>query len=154
MTSQTKYLGLILDEHLTFKYHLQNLKLKLNRANCLLSKIRYSPCQIPLTANNILCTLWFIPKIRLSNLGSKMKWIYWINWKNTKQIVFLTQIISRWQKKADMKVVFSISRQQKWNLHRQFSKNCNFPNIQLKGVVNRLPPFKNLSDHTNKFLMG
>ena len=36
-----KYLGLIHDEHLTFKYHLQNLKLKLNRANCLLSKIRF-----------------------------------------------------------------------------------------------------------------
>ena len=36
----------------------------------------------------------------------------------------------------------------------EFSKNCIFPNIQLKGVVNRLPPFKNLSDHTNKFLMG
>ena len=31
----------MLDEHLTFKYHLENLKLKLNRANCLLSKIRY-----------------------------------------------------------------------------------------------------------------
>ena len=38
---KTKYLGLILDEHLTFKYHLENLKLKLNKANCLLSKIRY-----------------------------------------------------------------------------------------------------------------
>ena len=35
MISETKYLGLILD------YHLQNLKLKLNRANCFLSKIRY-----------------------------------------------------------------------------------------------------------------
>ena len=41
MISQTRYLGLMLDEHLTFKYYLQNLKLKLNRANCLLSKIRY-----------------------------------------------------------------------------------------------------------------
>ena len=41
MISKTKHLGLILDEHLTFKYHLQNLKLKLNRANCFLSKIRY-----------------------------------------------------------------------------------------------------------------
>ena len=41
MISVTKYLGLILDEYLTFKYHLQKLKLKLNRANCLLSKIRY-----------------------------------------------------------------------------------------------------------------
>ena len=58
--------------------------------------------------------------------------------------VFLTQIISRRQKNADAKVVLSISRQQKWNLHRQFSKNCIFPNIKLKGVVNRLPPFKYL----------
>ena len=41
MISQTRYLGLMLDEHLTFKYYLQNLKLKLNRANCLKSKIRY-----------------------------------------------------------------------------------------------------------------
>ena len=38
---KTKYLGIILDEHLTFKYHLENLNLKLKRANCLLSKIRY-----------------------------------------------------------------------------------------------------------------
>ena len=68
--------------------------------------------------------------------------------------VFLTQIISRRQKNADAKVVLSISYRQKWNLHQQFSKNCIFPNIQLKDVVNRLPPFKNLSDHTNKFLMG
>ena len=29
-----------------------------------------------------------------------------------------------------------------------------FPNIQLKGVVNRLPLFKDLSDHTNMLLMG
>ena len=68
--------------------------------------------------------------------------------------VFLTQIISCRQKNADAKVVLPISRQQKWNSHRQFSKNGIFPNIQLKGVVNRLPPFKNLSNHTNKFLMG
>ena len=30
-------------------------------------------------------------------------------------------------------------------------KSCIFPNIQLKGVVHRLPSFKNLSDHTNRF---
>ena len=36
-----KYLGIILDKHLTFKYHLENLNLKLSRANCLLSKIGY-----------------------------------------------------------------------------------------------------------------
>ena len=68
--------------------------------------------------------------------------------------VFLTQIISRRQKNADGKVALSISRRKKWNSRRQFSKNCIFPNIQLNGVVNRLPPFKNLSDHTNRFLMG
>ena len=34
-------------------------------------------------------------------------------------------------------------------------KNCIFPNIPLKkGVVKRLPPFKNLSGYTNRFLMG
>ena len=38
---KTKYLGIILDEHLTFKCHLENLNLKLNRAYCLLSEIRY-----------------------------------------------------------------------------------------------------------------
>ena len=68
--------------------------------------------------------------------------------------VFLTQIISRRQKNADAKVALSISRRQTWNSRRQSSKNCIFPNIQLKDVVNRLPPFKNLSDHTNMFLMG
>ena len=42
---------------------------------------------------------------------------------------------------------------QKWNLRWQFSKNFIFPNIQLKGVVSRIPRFKNLSDHINRFLM-
>ena len=68
--------------------------------------------------------------------------------------VFLNQIISCQQKNANAKLVLSISCRQKWNSYWQFSKNCIFPNIHLKGVVNRLPPFKNLSDHTNKFLMG
>ena len=67
--------------------------------------------------------------------------------------VFLTQFISCQQKNTDANVVL-ISCWEKWNLQRQFSKNCIFSNIQLKGVVNRLPPFKNLCDHTNIFLMG
>ena len=58
--------------------------------------------------------------------------------------VFLTQIISRRQKNANAKVALSISRRQKWKSHRQFSKNCIFPNIQLKGVVNKLLRFKKL----------
>ena len=52
--SDTKYFGLILNEH--FKYHSQNLKLKLNRANCLLSKIRYY-VKFPLL-RTIYCTLF------------------------------------------------------------------------------------------------
>ena len=68
--------------------------------------------------------------------------------------VFLTQIISRRQKNTDAKVFLSISRRQKSNSRRQFSNNCIFPNIQLKGVARRLSPFKNLSDHTNMFLRG
>ena len=71
-----------------------------------------------------------------------------------QHLVFLTQIISRRQKNFDAKVVQWISRRQKWNLRRQFSKSCIFANIQLKGVVNRLPPFKTLSGHTNRLLMG
>ena len=65
--------------------------------------------------------------------------------------VFLTQIISHRQKNADAKVALSISRRQKWKSRRQFSKNRIFPNIQLKGVANKLLQFKNLFDHTNRF---
>ena len=65
--------------------------------------------------------------------------------------VFLTQIISRQPKNADAKVALSISHRQKWKSRRQFSKNRIFPNIQLKGVANKLLQFKNLFDHTNRF---
>ena len=65
--------------------------------------------------------------------------------------VFLTQIISRQPKNANAKVALSISHRQKWKSRRQFSENCIFPNIQLKGVANKLLQFKNLFDHTNRF---
>ena len=72
-----------------------------------------------------------------------------------KAKLFATQIISRnylakkchWQSCiinfTMAKMVFALS----------ISKSSIFPNIQLKGVVKRLPPFKYLSDHTNRFLM-
>ena len=41
MVKKTKYLGIILDENLSFKYHIENLRFKLNRANGLLAKIRH-----------------------------------------------------------------------------------------------------------------
>ena len=41
IVKEAKYLGLKLDQHLTFKQHMDTIKLKLNRANSLLVKIRY-----------------------------------------------------------------------------------------------------------------
>ena len=66
-------------------------------------------------------------------------------------VLYSTQIISRQQKNADAKVALSISRRKKWKSRRQFSKSCIFPNLQLKGVVNKLLQFKNLFDRTNRF---
>ena len=37
----TKYLGVLLDEHLLFKDHINTLKQKLNRANGIMAKLRY-----------------------------------------------------------------------------------------------------------------
>ena len=39
--ANTKYLGVLLDEHLLFKYHINMLKQKLNRANGVLAKLRH-----------------------------------------------------------------------------------------------------------------
>ena len=37
----TKYLGVLLDEHLLFKAHINTLKQKLNRVNVILAKLRH-----------------------------------------------------------------------------------------------------------------
>ena len=37
----TKYLGVLIDEHLLFKDHINFLKQKLNRPNCILAKLRH-----------------------------------------------------------------------------------------------------------------
>ena len=36
-----KYLGILIDEHLLFKDHINFLKQKLNRPNCILAKLRH-----------------------------------------------------------------------------------------------------------------
>ena len=72
----------------------------------------------------------------------------------TQVSVFLTQIISCQQKMLMQKLHngFHVSNN---GIHvNKLSKNCIFPNIKLRGVVNRLSPFKKWSDHTNRFLMG
>ena len=38
---ETRYLGMIIDEHVTFKNHIDTVKLKLNIANRLLAKLRH-----------------------------------------------------------------------------------------------------------------
>ena len=38
----TKYLGVLIDEHLLFKDHINFLKQKLNRANGILAKLRHN----------------------------------------------------------------------------------------------------------------
>ena len=38
---ETKYLGMVMDENLTFKDHKDTVKLKLNTANGLLAKLRH-----------------------------------------------------------------------------------------------------------------
>ena len=67
--------------------------------------------------------------------------------------VFLTHIISHWQKMPKRKLYNGFHVDKIGIRVSKFSKNCIFPNIQLKGVVNRLPPFKSMYDHMNKFLM-
>ena len=37
----TKYLGVIIDEHVSFKEYMNTLKQKLNRANGIVAKLRY-----------------------------------------------------------------------------------------------------------------
>ena len=41
IVKEVKYFGLKLDQHLTLKQHMDTIKLKLNRENRLLAKIRY-----------------------------------------------------------------------------------------------------------------
>ena len=38
---ETKYLGMVMDEHLTFKNHMDIVNLNINRANGLLARLRY-----------------------------------------------------------------------------------------------------------------
>ena len=42
ITTSAKYIGLILDEHLTWTLHMKTLKTELSRADGLLAKIMYS----------------------------------------------------------------------------------------------------------------
>ena len=68
--------------------------------------------------------------------------------------VILTQTIPC-QQKMPMQKLYDQFHVSKNGVHvDNFEKLVFFPNIQLQGVVNRLAPFKILSDHTSRSLMG
>ena len=52
-SSHVKYLGVILDEHLNWSYHMTNLAVKLRRSNGIISKLRHS------VSKNILISVYY-----------------------------------------------------------------------------------------------
>ena len=108
---KTKYFGIILNEHLTFKYHLENLNLKLNRANCLLSKIRYY-VRFPL-----LRTLYY------ALFDSHLKYVAKYGNKNT------VKLLRQWSKHKIKHCKYSTSK-----VHEKELTNCtkNLKLINLK----------------------
>ena len=67
MPSKTKYLGHFLDENLSFRHHLDTIKLKLNSANCLLCKIRHY-VKAPL-----LITIYLLFLIHIADMDVKSR---------------------------------------------------------------------------------
>ena len=61
IVKETKYLGMIMDEHLTFKSHVVTVKLKLNRAKELLVKLRQ---YVNPTLLRTICYVIFEPHLR------------------------------------------------------------------------------------------
>ena len=64
-----KYLQILLDEHLQWAKQLSNVKIKLNRAIGILSKLRHNSNSEILKITSF--TLWFTFAICMSALGSK-----------------------------------------------------------------------------------
>ena len=95
-----------------------------------------SPSLTSMKLHNLLVT---------SKLDRKVIQLIWF-----VKAVFLTQIISRQQKCWHEKCIIDFLAAK-----MEFATTkCIFPNIQLKDVVNRLPPSKNLYDHTSSFWTG
>ena len=53
---ETKYLGMVMDKHLTFKNHMDIVKLKLNKSNALLAKLRHYVN--PILLRTIYCVIF------------------------------------------------------------------------------------------------
>ena len=66
----TKYLGVLIDEHLLFKDHIKFLKQKLNKANGILAKLRHHLPSDILKTVYILLSFWYISMLCMSGLGT------------------------------------------------------------------------------------
>ena len=108
----TKYLGVLIDEHLIFKDHINFLK-QLNRANGILAKLWHHFWYPKIS---ILLSFWCTSTICMSGLGTKQQlhtshgsklrkteiillsilwlydWLKWNSWEYSVFLPFLTQI--------------------------------------------------------------
>ena len=130
---KTKYLGLRLDEHLTFKYYLENLKLKINSANCLLLKTRY------LFKFSLLRTLYY------ALFDTHLRYGCQILGQKQSEIVETNE---RSQNKALRILNLKVPRELVGNLYKEsridklksiiMKANCRFVHDQLKTICQKL----------------
>ena len=67
----TKYLGVLLDEHLLFKDHTNTLKQKLNRAIGILAKLEHP---FWYSKNSIILPFWYTSTSCMSSFRTKQQW--------------------------------------------------------------------------------
>ena len=129
---ETKYLGMIMDEHLTFKNHMDTVKLKLNRANGLLAKLRHyvSPKLLRTIYYAIFephlrygCQLWGQAQIQvLQNIEKiQSKTLRILNFKNPCEPI--EQIYKEYNS-------FTLNAIRTWNLFQnKLSTTTSLPNL-------------------------
>ena len=72
-TSSVKYLGVLLDEHLTWSPQISHVQMKLNRAIGKLDKLRYQANIHVYTQNSIPFSFWNSSSLCLPVMGSKQQ---------------------------------------------------------------------------------
>ena len=72
LTKKTKYLGLVIDENLNWKFHLEQLAVKLRKVNGILSKLRHFLTTV--TLKSIYYALFLLKSyLWSSGLGPRLK---------------------------------------------------------------------------------
>ena len=67
-SKSVKYLGVILDECLQWNFHINQLCLKLNKANAMLCKIRHYVNETTLRSSNHIFHMFALPGVKISNI--------------------------------------------------------------------------------------